>query len=698
MVRVRFRLRLGIAVVFVAVVLPLTMVMIGVLYQRNAQQAQQMAEQSMEIATREAGLAVTGLIGDLTNAVELSAAFGRAQQDAIRRPESLRPLLDELERLPTAYSLYFGLQEDGEFYQVVRLNEEVKRFGPRGAPPPAEAKWVIRTVESGTGERRDTYLYLSGWGKVVKVERADPTYDPRKRPWYDIAMSADKVASSGVYIFSGTGKPGLTLSRRLVSDDGVKMGVFAADMSISSLAGFLRERKVGRTGITFILDGEGQLIGYPDADKSVIEMEGKVALVKGEQVQEPAVAEAVRRWHAGGGNSFKVESGGTTWLAHFSAFPERFGRRWTVGVVVDEDDFVGPLKRASAFIVGIGLVFISLATFGVVAASRLLVRPIHDLIAETERIRQFELDGPIKVRSPVLEIDLLSSALASMKAGLASFGHYVPKSLVHDIIRSGMGTAVGGIRRPLTVMFSDLQGFAAATERMEPEQVLLWLSSYFDAMSQAIDANHGTIDKYIGDAVMALWNAPVEDADHVDNACRAMLACREVGRRLNSTGNVSLTTRMGLHTGTAMVGNLGSRDRMQYTALGGVVNLASRIEGLNKHFGTELMVTDAVARAVDGRFLLRPFGPVLVAGTTIPLSVFELLGEQGDDHPGLALWMSALEAWHANRWAEAAEGFGEYLSLHPGDAAAKYFQEMSLRFAAQGAPADWDGVIKFSSK
>jgi len=696
--RIRIRLRVGIAVMFMAVVVPLTVIMIAVLFRQNVRLAQHTAGQVMELAAREATLAVTGLVGYLSNAVELSAAFAHAQQEVLRRPETLRPLLEELARMPAAYSLYFGLHEDGDFFQVIRLPPEAKRFGPYGASPPPEAKWVIRIIDSSTGERRDTHLYLASWGKVLRIERSDPVYDPRKRPWYGAAIGSDSVAGSGVYVFSGTGRPGFTLSRRLTTEDGVRIGVFGADVSMSSLADFLRGQKVGSAGTTFILDENGQLVGYPDMEKSVTEKDGKVVLVRGAEVADAQVAAAVQAWRGQGAQQVSVTVDGQTWLGHFQPFPEQFGRRWTVGVVALEEDFIGPLKRASLTILIIGLGFVVLATLGIVAVSRVLARPIHALIGETERIRRFELDGPIQVRSPVQEVDRLAEALGNMKAGLASFGTYVPKSLVEDIIRSGAGTGIGGERRPLTVMFTDLAGFTAASENMEPEQVLHWLSDYFDAMSRAIHSHGGTIDKFIGDAVMALWNAPVADPDHVANACRAMLACRSAAAVLGRAGGPALRTRMGLHTGNAMVGNVGSSDRMQYTALGAMVNLASRVEGLNKQFGTELLVTQPVAEAVGDRFLLRPFGPVVVVGASIPLPVYELVGEAGDTVPGLDHWNSAWAAWTARDWAAAEAAFDVCTQARPEDAAARLFLGHARTFRAQPPAADWDGALRFASK
>ncbi|CAA7619299.1 Adenylate cyclase 1 protein [Magnetospirillum sp. LM-5] len=693
----RVRLRIGIAVTFLIVVVPLTVAMVGFLYRQNAMLARQMAVQAMQLAEREVKITVTALFGNLAAAVQMSAAAGQAAQDGLHRPESLRPLFEQLQRIPQAYSLYYGLHGDGAFHQIVRLSPEMTKFGPAGAKPPADAKWVMRVIDSSSGERRDTYLYLSTWGKVIKIERANATYDPRERPWYVAAMPDDQVVSSGAYVFSGTGRPGLTLSKRLTTEDGTRVGVFGADLSIDSLSAFLRERSVGLGGTTFILDEDLRLIGYPYADRIAMQRNGRLTLVHGSEVDDPVVSAAVEAYR-GGTQNFTVQSkeDGSTWLASLSPFPDQFGRKWVIGVVAPEDVFVGPLRQASMAILGIGTAFVLIATTAIVWLSRLLVRPIHALIEETDRIRRLELDTPVSTRSPILEIDALANAVDTMKAGLSSFGRYVPKGLVEDIVRSGIGTTIGGQRRPLTVMFSDLQGFTAATESMDPEAVLPWLSDYFDRMSTAIHANRGTIDKYIGDAVMAMWNAPLDDPDHVVNACRAMLACRD-GIHKDQAGP-ALVTRMGLHTGIAMVGNVGSSDRMQYTALGAMVNLASRIESLNKQLGTELLVTDAVAQAVAGRFLLRPFGPVVVAGASIPMAVHELVDEAGADHPHLAAWNRAFAAYESRDWAAAIDGFAAFTESHPADKAGHLLLANARHFQAEGCPADWDGALRFTSK
>src|SRR5262249_4099364 len=158
---------------------------------------------------------------------------------------------------------------------------------------------------------------------------------------------------------------------------------------------------------------------------------------------------------------------------------------------------------------------------------------------------------------------------------------------------------LGGSRREVTVLFTDVEGFTSLTENVDPERVMLNMSRYLGVLSETIMAHGGTVDKFVGDGGMAIWNAPAKDPDHVAHACAATLACREANRKLNiefeQEGWPAYKTRFGLHTGEATVGIIGSFDRMAYTVLGATVNLAARLEPLNKRYGSEILVSEAVA-------------------------------------------------------------------------------------------------------
>ena len=177
-------------------------------------------------------------------------------------------------------------------------------------------------------------------------------------------------------------------------------------------------------------------------------------------------------------------------------------------------------------------------------------------------------------------------------------------------------------------MFTDIEDFTKITERADPEQVMLYTSRYLAALSEVIMEHKGTVNKFVGDSIMALWGAPADDPDHVTNACAAAFACRKAGEKLNvefeAEGWPAYRTRFGIHAGEAVIGNVGSADRMNYTALGATVNLAARLEPLNKEYGTEILVSEAVVSQAAAFFNFRPIGSVSLKGFASEVQVYEL--------------------------------------------------------------------------
>lgn len=707
----RIRLRVGITVMFLSVMLPLTGLMTAVLYRQNSQLAIQLAEHAMDSATSDVVSGVGSLLGPMGRVADLSVAFGKAEGDSIRRVEGLRPLVEALEKFPDIYALFFGFARDGAFYEVIRVPPAESGVKLKGRNPPPNANYALRFIDTVDDERVDNWIYITHWGEVVGLERAaKATYDPRNRPWYLAALKTNEIATSSLHVFSSIGRPGLTLSRQLATDDGQVIAVFGADLSIDTLSKVLADHRIGENGQVFILDEEGRLLGYPDPQRVLIQQGGHVEIAKAEDFSDPVLAGAVKQRAAGGGDRFRAALGpdGDEYLVAFSRFPESFGKNWTIGVIAAETDFVGPLRKASGMILLIGAGFLLLSSMAVVWASSLLSTPIRALTDEADRIRRLELDHDIAVRSPVVEVQSLAAGLATMKAALRSFGAYVPKGILRGIVESGAGTEIGGERRELTILFTDIKGFTRTSEAMAPEDVLHHLSVYLEGMSGAIAAHNGTVDKFIGDAVMALWNAPQHDPDHVLHACRAMLACRAATAGLNAelmaNNYPPMPTRYGLHTGMAVAGNVGCRDRMQYTALGAAVNLASRVESLNKHFGTEMLVTGEVEDVVRDQFVLRPLGPVVASGTSIPILLFELVGAlEGQPHAAspedlarVARWREAFSAYVDGDWSRAAELFRAYLAVHSNDEAGRLLMARAAANAADPDRAEF--AIQFAEK
>jgi adenylate cyclase len=250
------------------------------------------------------------------------------------------------------------------------------------------------------------------------------------------------------------------------------------------------------------------------------------------------------------------------------------------------------------------------------------------------------------------------------------FAQYVPGEVVARLVEQPELMRLGGETREVTLMFTDLANFTSLSERLSAQQTVEVLTAYFNTMTPILQRWHGTLDKYIGDAIMAFWGAPLEDPRHAEHAVRAAIEMQQGMERLvadlRARGLPAIGMRVGLHTGTAVVGNVGSETRFAYTAIGDAVNLAARLEGANKAFGTGILLSGSTAAQLPADLPLRPLDDVIVKGKTEPVRVFTPC----DDPALCAASAAALEAFGARDWATAEARLAEVLARRPGDAAA----------------------------
>jgi adenylate cyclase len=233
------------------------------------------------------------------------------------------------------------------------------------------------------------------------------------------------------------------------------------------------------------------------------------------------------------------------------------------------------------------------------------------------------------VTSYVAEIDELGRTIAVAQRSIWSFARFVPKDIVKGIIDNSVSTELGGVRREITVLFTDVLNFTGIAEAADPDSLMRQVSRHFRALTRVFLAEGGTVDKFIGDSVMVFWNAPHLQSDHVERACRAALSAKAASDVLNTQfeaeGLPAFAVRFGIHSGEAVVGNVGSEERMNYTVLGNSVNLAARLEGLNKEYDTTILVSDAVHERVEHCFRFRPIASVIAKGMTAETRVYELI-------------------------------------------------------------------------
>ncbi|MGA1194028.1 MAG: CHASE2 domain-containing protein [Kiritimatiellia bacterium] len=279
-----------------------------------------------------------------------------------------------------------------------------------------------------------------------------------------------------------------------------------------------------------------------------------------------------------------------------------------------------------------------------------------------------------------------------------AFRQYLSGEVIEQMLAHPERLKLGGEKRELTIFFSDLQGFSAISEKLGPEALTALLNDYLTDMSDIIMEEGGTVDKYEGDAIVAFWNAPVTQADHAARACRAALRCQrklaERRREFEERAGVELYMRIGLHTGEVVVGNMGSHQRFNYTVLGDAANLASRLEGANKQFGTYLMISDAVWRKAqpDG-FIAREIGMIQVVGRKTPVQVFELLGLPGERIAAAEDWARAMLHFRGRRWEDAIKLFSTFKN----DPLARMLEAKS-RALTGGHDSEWQDVWVLSGK
>jgi adenylate cyclase len=275
------------------------------------------------------------------------------------------------------------------------------------------------------------------------------------------------------------------------------------------------------------------------------------------------------------------------------------------------------------------------------------------------------------------------------------------------MIEAGTEAEPGGNEREITLFFSDVEGFTSISEKIPARELMLGLSEYLDLMSRTIGEEKGTVDKYIGDGIMAFWGAPLPDENHAVGACRAALRCQRaveaLNRRWEAVGKIPFRTRIGIHTGFTIVGNVGSEERLNYTALGDNVNLASRLEGVNKRYGTRIIISQTTYRYARNRFILRPLDIIAVSGKLTGILVYELLGNaESENVDALAAlaggFTRAFDEYLARRWESALSILEELGERFPGDVPVAMHMERCRTYLQQEPAADWTGIVRLDTK
>ncbi len=666
----------------------------------------------------QTSLRISLWVGNLLYKAHDQSEVNRSFLGAIKlNQESLTKLARYWQRVMTAQPYFTFLSVDLE--SDVLLSIERMQDG----------KFTVR--EAHVDRKHGTIEILDFWPedypkrKFYARKKIQMTSTSGRLSWYIKAKEAGRPVwtDARTIRLGAEAFPGITYAAPFYDKDGKLLGVTTVDFNITAISEFLAKNRVGKAGFAFIIekpaDGEPRVIAFPKPDiltRAVMDSRGRTQyeFVPTTSLSEDRVVHFMEKFsqislkHPGASlRTFDFTSEGTDYFGSYHLMTGKELPGWTIALVIPRDEIMGPVKRNNRQTLGIGLAsFFVILIVGAWLSMR-ISKPLDKIARETKAIGQFELEAKPLGHSVFKEVDQLMVATQNMKTGLRSFQKYVPADLVREIMASGQETELGGRRENLTMFFSDIKGFTSISEIISPESLVEQMAEYLGAMSDEIRKDPpGTVDKFIGDSIMAFWGAPTPNPDHATSSCRAALLCQErlgqLREKWKQEGKPLFFQRIGIYTGEVIVGNIGSETRMNYTVIGDAVNMASRLEGLNKSYGTEIIIGDTTCDLVKEELVVRPLDLVSVVGSTKGIKIYELIGEKKNtDEQKIQvaeLCATGLELYLDRRWNEAMEHYKKVLELSPEDQPAFMMLERCRLHLENPPPGDWSGIHRIESK
>jgi adenylate cyclase len=680
----RVRIQISISAIFALLVIPALGCVIVFSYYENLKNLEAVSERFIDGARDNAVTMAHDLLDPVAATARVVAEVAGLNPAFFRTEQSRDVLFAALTSAPQIDAFYTSF-EDGFHRVVTRIDDDRRRSDPNIA---ATANWhssYIDAYDSGVKRQRHR-TFFERWPEEVQRYSVDTSMDVRKNPHYVAAKGTGALVVNDPIINPDTGYPVIPLAYP-IRTGGEIVGVVSAHITMDVLAKFLALHKASPNSITVIADRSGNVIAHPVLAESVRRVDGKVQLAKLSELPEPQLVKAAALRAARDSNRFTFKAGpsGEEYAALFSPFPTDFAKPWEVLIVTPTDDYVGDLKKTNIKLIWMMLALAAFESVMIYFMSRQIARPIEVVSAALERIRRLSSETPSLSRSRITEIAHLEQAVHLMSNALRSFSVFVPIGLVRELIDSGKPLVPRVEPRFMTVFFADVENFSAIAEGMSPQELSEQTSLYFETVARAIAEEHGTIDKFIGDSVMAFWGAPTAVEDHVFHACLAALKASYRMKRRNqewaNEGHKPMRVRIGVHCDDVVVGNVGSPERLSYTVMGDGVNIASRMEGLNKQFSTAICISESVYAKVAGRVVARPIQRLSVKGRTGAFLVYELFGIAGSNDPELRagtrdiercrMTEAAMALHDAGRFEEARDQYQRVLDTFPDDGVAR---------------------------
>lgn len=621
----------------------------------------------------------------LDSIVKQTVDLVKVEENLVQTPSSIslnnEPLIDYIVNILSVHPqlrMMHLAAPDGTLLAIYHFNKEkpssfAKLFS-------SNAHFLVLFIDRSTANAKQTWIFKDAKGKTLYTQTPDKKseihYYPRIRPWFIGAKESRKPFWTPVFIFTLSHLSGITLGYPFFDAQGELVAIAAADIEVQSLSVFMQGLTREKGGKAYIINNKGMVVAGPDLVNANQGPYEKAKLVSIDQV-DPIVNAAYQYFLKSGDTSFIFKPNGEEYLISLTPYQWSTQEKWWIVLAIPSKFFLGRVMEIQENLYLISLILLAIAILLIIFFSKRIARPIVELSYEVDKVRHLQLEDEIKVKTSFREVHLMKEAIAAMKSAIASFSRFIPKEIVKGLLDQGKELEPGGEQKELTIFFSDIYNFTHMAESGKAEVVLEQLSDYFDILSKTIIDKSGVIDKYIGDGVMAFWGAPVPDSEHALHACEAALLCQQKltlqNAKWEKEGLPPLITRMGINTGNVIVGNIGTKQRLSYTAMGDPVNLASRIEALNKIYKTKIIISENTYSLTGSHFLVRPLDIVAVKGKTQKCKIYELMSKKDqateDQLELAALFTTAFTTYHEGDPSQAKELFLALSQKFPDDSA-----------------------------
>jgi len=674
--------------------------------------ANELSERVITQTSRLIDQRVDALLSDTEDQAKIVAGIARPtfagpENGAFDSKQFLRLASEVVELIrikPDYAAITITLNRTGEFVQVSQT--------------PSGGTSIQTTEVIASGKRvRKTYVPYGNRLEPFSQETGIFT-DPRTQQSYRKAQESKLVSWTTADLLQNLpsgAQLGTICSAPILDSEGRFLGVVSISITLTDLSRFLQTVKVSENGFPTLIELLGdrsKVIADPQPQRLMTSDAGGPRLITIDELPDERlkiVAKTVEDFPRFSESETRISKFKYNNEVYFLGFRRISGAQrppWVLAVALPQNDFLNWSRETNLFF----LTFTALALAVGAAVALLLadrvVRPLQSLVAETVKIKQFEWGESKPLHSNIREIDDLSISFETLKSGLRSMEKLVPADYARSLIASGQEARLGGERRHITTYFGDIIGFTRLSHELPPEDLVEILAEYLDVLSDVVLDNDGTLDKFNGDDVMAFWGAPTLTTDHaktaVSAALKSLLAITELHIELRQNNMPILSASFGVATGDVIVGNVGSKKRMTYTVIGDSVNLASRLQGLNKFYSTHILASEGTYKECEKDFVWRLVDSVSVFGRFESEQVYEPLGFKANTSPDLVrlaeISNNAFALYQNREFEAAAKAYEEILAVHRNDGPSSILHARCIKFMKKPPEKDWDGSYQMSLK